>query len=208
MENPILQRRNQFIQNVQKSFGIDANDLNHLKTLEKGEIVDELNKSSYDDLQKGEIMDKLVYGYGSSDREQAFKFVKTGKEIKDLLPKCVVALAEQKGAMIAKMNELKEAAGCEPTEVYSGSIKAIKILRYPYDLIRTEYDEMKRSYATATDEQKAAQEYNDMCYSLKSLLEDIVACKIILANVKDDGKYTLSLSQLVALTIGDDLIEA
>ena len=169
------------------------------------QLADNLEKSNIDSLEKGEIMDKLVYGYGANN--DTFKFVKTGKEIKAMLPSCIEALAEQKGEIVAQMAACIEAAGVEPSEDYSGSqFKIVKIKRYPYDLIRSQYDEVSRAYVAPTDEQKACSQYNDLCYSLRSLLEDILACKIILANVEDDKKYNLTISQLVALTLGDDLI--
>lgn len=169
------------------------------------EFVDTLQKSNVDDLEKGEIMDKMVYGYGSNN--DTFKFVKTGKEIKAMLPGCIEQLAEQKGEILAQMQACVEAAGVDPSEDYGHSrFQVIKLKRYPYDLIRQEYNEVSRCYVAMTDSQKACSQYNDLCYSLRSVLEDILACKIILANVEDDKKYNLTISQLVALTLGDDLI--
>jgi len=169
------------------------------------QLADNLQKSNVNDLEKGEIMDKLVYGYGNNN--DTFKFNKTGKEIKAMLPTCIISLAEQKGQIESQMVACVETAGIEPTEPYNNSTyKVIKMLRYPYDLISSKYDDVSRSYATPTDSQKACGQYNDLCYSLRSVLEDILACKIILANVEDDKKYSLNISQLVALTLGDDLL--
>jgi len=208
-------------QHLQKSFDDDFNEqddtfnksLNTELTDEQikklkltDDLVNNLQKSNIDDLQKGEIMDKLVYGYGAGNND-TFKFAKTGKQIKEMLPGCIEALAEQKGEIIATMQACIENAGIEPTEDYSPSqYKVIKIKRYPYELIKQEWNEVNRTYSQPTDAQKACCQYNDLCWSLKSILEDILACKIILANVEDDKKYNLTISQLVALTLGDDLI--
>lgn len=170
-----------------------------------GNLADNLQKSNVDTLEKGEIMDKLVYGYGANN--ETFKFVKTGKEIQTMLPACIEALAEQKGEIMSQMEACVEAAGVEPTENYSpSSFKMIKMKRYPYELIRQEYNEVNRTYTAMTESQIACQKYNDLCWSLRGVLEDILACKIILGNVEDDKKYNLTISQLVALTLGDDLI--
>jgi hypothetical protein len=169
-----------------------------------------IEKAFNDEIEKGEITDKLAYGYGGGNNDAAFKFTKTGDELKTMLPLVIGKLTARKAIMVTQMTAFIAAACCNPTESYSsGNFKDICIMRYPWELTRTTYDELTRTEIPLTEPQIAMRSYNDMCYDLRSIMEDIATCKIILANLEDKKKYTLTVSQLVALSSGDEeLIKA
>jgi|ERR1035437_5015282 hypothetical protein len=178
-------------------------DVKHFKSksenIKKG-LYYELNPQEQDDIRKGEIMDKLGMGYGGGSN--ALVFTKTGKELKAILPVTVASLTAKKDALEITMATLKGEAGVEPTEVYqSYQIKSVACKRYNYELIST-YDNSTNRNIQSTTEQKAMGQYNDACYAWQSLSEDIVACGVIAKNLEESKKYTLSVSQLIALQMG------
>ncbi len=160
---------------------------------------DELNPQELDDLRKGEIMDKIGMGYGGSN---ALTFTKTGKELKTILPVTIAALSVKKGALEALMAIYIKAACAEPTEIYqSYQVKSIACKRYSYELMDN-YDKIGEKSTEPTEEQKAMRQYNDACYAWQSLSEDIAVCAIIGKNLDESKKYTLSVSQIIALNLG------
>lgn len=157
------------------------------------------NKALTNDLEKGDITDKFAYGYGSGN--EAMKFNKTGKEIKEVMPVVIAALNTKKVEIETAMQTAMVAAGTEPTEVYnSGNFKTITLKRYPWEMTSAKYDDVAKVTIPMTDAQTACRTYNDLCYEMRSVLEDIATCSIIADNVVDKKSYTLTVSQLVALS--------
>lgn len=159
-------------------------------------------EDSKDNLQKGEVSDMLTRGYGGGE---ALKFVKTGKQLKEIIPNTVANLKAKLVGIDALMETLKTQIGFEPTEKRnSGLSNSIFCNFYPYTNCSPSYDEATRSYPAQSDEQKLCSQFNDLCYNWRSIKEDIVSCNVIMNNLEDANKYTLSVSQLVALSSGDE----
>lgn len=150
--------------------------------------------SNTEEIRKGEISDRLANGYGSGE---PMKFTKTGKEIKEKVPSILEALNTSKTTIVAQLGVLKTQIGSEPNDTYGE--RDFTISRYAYDLCQAPYDPVSQSYVNATDQNKWCQKYNDLCYTLLDIERDIKSLSVIVNNVKDDTKYQLTVSQLVAL---------
>lgn len=172
------------------------------REITKVDMHTDKNPLKEEKLEKGEISDKLGSGYGGNE---ALKFTKSGKDLKAILPVTIANLKGKRTVLEATMKTLIEAAGCQPSESYgSYNFKSVTVNRFPWDLCRSPYDEMNKCYPALSDEQKACGQYNDLCYQWCSISEDILACSVIMKNLEDSKKYTLSVSQLVALSSGDE----
>lgn len=148
-----------------------------------------------DQIRKGEISDRLANGWGSGS--EPIKFTKTGAEIKEKLPTIVSTLTSEKAVILASMAQLKTQIGCEPTDSYSS--KKFNLMRYTYKMCDAPYDPLNRCYLDATDENKWCSAYNEACWKLLDIEQDLESISVITANIEDTKKYTLSVGQLVAL---------
>jgi hypothetical protein len=154
-------------------------------------------ESLNDMIQKGEIADALASGYGAGS--QPMMFQKTGKEIKEKVPAIIASLEAQKITIEAQLTALQTAAGIAPTrESNRRYAKNVPYLRYEYSLCEPEYLGNSQ-YAPKTDSMDICNKYNALVYVYTDILDDIDAINIISANVKDDKKYDLSVSQLIAM---------
>jgi hypothetical protein len=205
VQKEIERRKSQIFNSIEKGIADDEISGEKKEQTKKVVPVEKIDAEKYHDkLEKGEISEKLAYGYGSGNDQ--LKFTKTGAEIKAILPGTITKLESTKTEIEAKMAALAVAAGCEPTEIYSCSgICKVELMRYPYNIASTPYDSVAQKYPDSTDEQKAMCQYNELTYTLKSVMEDCATCKVILKEVEDKKKYDLSVSQLVAISLGDDL---
>lgn len=149
--------------------------------------------SNSDTIRKGEISDRLASGYGG----EALKFTKTGKEIKEKFPAIEAALSTAKMTIVAEMTVLKTQAGVEPTEEYSS--KKFNMLRYPWKLTEAAWDPIGKVYCEMTDQSKCCQKYNELCWKLLDIEQDLESVKVMQHNLTDDKKYELTVGQLVAL---------
>lgn len=166
------------------------------------ELYNKAISQLYGNIEKGDIMDKFGYGYGGSSNEP-LKFTKTGKELKEMLPKVIDKLKEKRSDLIGKMSAFKTLAGMEPDEkVYD------KYFRYSSNHCYAPYDSTTKSYGETTDQMRACQAYNDCCYQCKSIDEDIRACEVIMVSADDKQKYNLSISQMIALNLDGALSKA
>lgn len=147
-------------------------------------------------IQKGEIMDRLGYGYGGSE---ALKFTKTGKELKAMLPDIIAKLGEQRSILLGQMAAFKTLAGIEPTDSYGNGIP-----RYDWSCCEQPYDQITKQYPAPTEQNKACRSFNDCASRIRSIDEDIVACKAIMAGADDKQKYNLSIAQMMALSGGSN----
>ena len=147
-----------------------------------------------DSIQKGEIMDRLGYGYGGSE---ALKFTKTGKELKAMLPELIAKLTEQRSVLLGQMAAFKTLAGIEPTDSYGNGIP-----RYDWSCCEQPYDQVNKQYPAPTEQNKACRSFNDCASRIRSIDEDIIACKAIMAGADDKQKYNLSIAQMMALSGG------
>lgn len=161
--------------------------------LQKAEVQEGRLEENADYLWKGEIMDQLGYGYGSENK--ALKFTKTGAELKEALPKTITDLQTKKATVVAKMALIAAAIGVQPSEVYRNDL-----LRYSWAMCEAPHDKMNHK-EEPSEQNLACRDYNDLCYVLYSLDEDIQATEVILANVEDKKKYELTVSQLIALNL-------
>lgn len=181
------------VQNLTKSI-ITNNEGN--KYLVYLKLNDEINKSVEEngDLEKGMISDSL-------NNNDSFKFKKTGKELKSMLPVIIVNLTSKLNQIQDELEELEDKAGCEPTVVSTPiwNNPNIKCKNYPYNLI----DRCKFGDDVECDSMRA---YNDMNYQWASIKQDIMSCETPLINVEDNKTYDFTVSQLVALNSGDDFI--
>lgn len=178
---------------IAKSFSIG-------KTLSKSKEPIAMTDAIYfEELEKGQISDSLSYGYGQAN--EAIKFDKTGAQIKEMLPSCVSKLEATKNVVEAQMAAAIATVGVAPTVDWNGTNCSVK--RYPYDLINNPYDQMTQSYPPQTEVQAAADLYNSLCYTLQNICDDLATCKVMTTNLDDKKKYSLSVSQLVALNFND-----
>jgi hypothetical protein len=195
-----------------KSYGVDidkalikSNSAVTSKDYFDGDAQNELVKSQGREgedimLNKGQIAERLVYGYGSGTTKP-LEFSKTGKELKEKIPAVLAALNQKKGEIVGKMDLLKQQAGVEPTNAWHTDVASgISIMRYPYEICN-DSNTVKAVEAVATPSLtgSACNDYNEWCWTLRDLLDDINALTVIQANLKDDQKYTLSVGQLMAL---------
>lgn len=150
-------------------------------------------------IEKGEIMDRLGYGYGGSE---ALKFTKTGKELKAMLPDIIAKLGDQRSIMLGQMAAFKTLAGIEPTDSYGNGVP-----RYDWSCCEQKYDEITKQYPAPTDQNKACRSFNDCASRIRSIDEDIIACKAIITGADDKQKYNLSIAQMMALS-GSSLMKA
>jgi hypothetical protein len=150
-----------------------------------------------DMLQKGEISDTLASGYGAGSKP--IVFTKTGKEIKEKVPAILASLEAQKITIEAQLTAFQTAAGVVPTKENSRRYsKNVPFLRYEYTQCEPEYLG-NNTYAPKTDQMDACNKYNSLAYIYNDVLDDIDAINIISANVEDNKKLELSVSQLIAL---------
>lgn len=155
-----------------------------------------------EDLQKGEISDMLTRNYNGNE---PLKFVKTGKQLKEIIPNTIATLKGKLAGIEAVMATLQTQIGFDPTQKNTSNLTSkVCCNMYPYDKCSPKYNESSRSYPDLTDEQKLCQQYNDLCYNWRYISEDIVSCNVVVKNLEDGNKYTLSVSQLVALCSGDE----
>lgn len=151
--------------------------------------------SNVEEIRKGEISDRLANGYGAGS--EPIKFTKTGSEIKEKLPTIVSVLTNEKIVLLSSMAQLKTQIGCEPSDSYSS--KKFNLLRYPYKMSEAPYDPMNHCYLDATDQNKWCAAYNEACWKLLDIEQDLEAITVMSANLEDAKKYDLSVGQLVAL---------
>lgn len=151
--------------------------------------------SNVDEIRKGEISDRLANGYGSGS--EPIKFKKTGKEIIEKLPSIESTLTNAKAVINAELAALKIKIGSDPTESYSS--KKFNLLRYPYKMTETAYDPLNRCYLDPTESQTCCAKYNDLCWQLLDIEQDLEAIKVIGSNLESERSYDLSVGQLVAL---------
>lgn len=154
--------------------------------------------SNTEDLRKGEISDRLANGWGSGE---ALKFRKTGKEIKEKLPTIESTLNNAKMVLIAELAGLKAKIGVEPTEEHSGG--KFNLLRYPWKMCDAGWDPVGRIAVEATETNTCCQKYNDLCWKLLDIEQDLEATKVMTANLDDAKSYDLTVGQLVALCFND-----
>lgn len=176
-----------------KSYGLNTEEI-AVKTLaqrKKDDAQRIADTSSFTDetkFEKGQIAERLSYGYGSGS--EPLKFTKTGKELKAQIPGLLSALNIKKAEILVKLGELSTAAGIVPNkEWFNDIISGLTVARYDWK----QCDELCEAGNTA------ANDYNAWCYTLSDIVDDINALTVINANLKDDAKYTLSVSQLLAL---------
>jgi hypothetical protein len=149
-------------------------------------------------IEKGELTDKIAYGYGGAS--EAFKFVKTGAQIKEKLPTIIAVLEMEKATLIAQLTNIQGTIGIAPTRKMQTSFtKDIALSDYPYEMCDAPYDEVLRKYGTPTDQNLLCSKYNSLAYVCRNVCEDIMTAQTVLANVEDKKTYTLSVNQLVAL---------
>ena len=162
------------------------------------EIIKSIMNAACDDmLEKGEISDALGRGYGGTP----LTFKKTGKDLKAIMPKVVSALQTELATVAAQMEVLQEKIGSEPTEDRrSYYMKKLCCKMYPWKMCEPLYDSNTRTYADITDENKLCAKFNTLCSMFLDLNEDIAAANVILNNVEDKTSYTLTVSQLAALS--------
>lgn len=175
-------------------------------TGKEDEEKEKIKKGIEDLIMKGELTDKIAYGYGGAS--EAFKFVKTGADIKAKLPIIIGVLQMEKATLIAQLNDVQTAIGIAPSRKMSTQfVKDIDLLDYPYDMCDAPYDDVLRKYGTPTDQNLLCSKYNSLAYICKNVSEDIVTAQTVLANVEDEKTYTLSVNQLVALGFTDAPIQ-
>lgn len=178
----------------------------------------DLNKSLFDDgsevmnsvpnedtLEKGAIFNEFQWGGG----RDALNFTKTGKEIKEHLPKLVEKLTAVKGNLEAKIEKCREAAGCEPDQenYYGNSQSREAVTRecgeipkiFNWELCYPKYDELSRTTPAPTEQHVACSKHNDLVRMWCDVCEDICACKTIQNNVEDNKKYNFTINQLFML---------
>jgi len=151
---------------------------------------------SSDMIQKGEMSDILLTSYHGGT---PITFDKSGKEIKEKMPAIISALEAQKTIIEAQMGVFKSQIGSDPSEELYSRYPAIKIARYGYEISNPAWDNMSEKYNEATELNICCQKYNELAYTYRSLMEDITASNIIMQNLVDSKKYTLSVNQLIAL---------
>jgi hypothetical protein len=179
---------------------IDATE-KPLEKSEQGDIGGESKGTEPDDLQKGEIASALLNDYGNPNA--TFKFEKTGKELKEILPKTITSLSVIKDTLLAQLGIFQTSIGSVPSDSRkSYRVPSVSVPFYSYDLSRRIYNEMTSDYEPLTDAQVTINSYNDLAWRLCDVLEDIAVCQLIVDNIEDSKKYNLSVSQLVAINIG------
>lgn len=150
-----------------------------------------------DAIEKGEISDALVSGYGPGS--QAMTFNKTGKEIKEKAPEILTALSIQKATIEAQLAMYSEGAGVSPTNPTSRRYdKSVPFFRYDWGFCEPKYLG-EGNYEEKTPQMDLCNKYNSLIYVYCDVLDDIDAINIIVQNVEDTKKYSLSVSQLIAL---------
>lgn len=156
------------------------------------------NKEIVEDMiAKGEISDAIGRGYGSGS--EPMKFVKTGKEVKEHLPAVITQLMSAKASVLAQMDIVRQAVGIDPTDALRASLTNQKIAIYPYKMCDAPYNDSMGKYEDRTDENVLCEKHNNLAYMLRDIEEDLATCQVVMTNATDTQKYTLSVSQLIAL---------
>lgn len=157
------------------------------------------SESMPDMIEKGMISSQLANGYGVNE---PLKFTKTGKELKEKLPTVIASLNAEKASLEAQMVIIRQKLGIDPSVAYNSyTVKGLVFYRYPWEMCDRAYDSMTQKYADATEENILCNQYNSLCSVCMDVCEDIACAEVIMANVEDNKKYTLSVNQLVALSI-------
>lgn len=147
-----------------------------------------------DAFEKGEVSDAFNYG------SDPIKFVKTGKEIKDKLPIILEALKAKQIEVSATLVALRVAIGSEPTDLsgYNNNFKT-----YPYTMCSSQgevcCDTTYPSQIPIKEGSTDCSKYNQLAYALSDIQRDVATLSLVENNLKDEQKYSLTTSQLVAL---------
>ena len=190
-----------------KSSQKDLQSLQHIRykydDVIVGVYVKDISKSveNTDDLEKGMVTDSF-----GSYANNKLSFNKTGKEIKTQIVTILLPLLEaQKIQLETELISIAKDITPEPDTfvgdyAYRGFSKVLpKVGRYSWDLCENKWDEMSRSTAPATDEQKAMRNYNDIAEKIVSTMADIQYSTLLSRNVEDSKKYELTSDQILAL---------
>lgn len=147
-------------------------------------------------LEKGEIADCLANGYGAGS--EPVTFVKTGKEIKEKIPVIKNSLNTQISSVGAQLSALVVKIGFEPTNDSSRRYdKNTPFKRYDWGKAETPY--VNGQYGEPTEENINCSKYNALVYLWNEMKDDFDAISVMENNLEDAKKYTLSVSQLIAL---------
>lgn len=152
------------------------------------------NKQNLDNNLNNQVINK-------GDVESAFAwdskmvFKKTGKEIKSLLDGKKSRLANdlemantKKGLLAAELIKLGVAIPDKDDDLWNTS-----------DAIRKE-----EGGNEASEKLKTFREYQNQCYSVKSIQRDMNTVEVMMAGVNDTTKYPLTVQQVSALTKSEE----
>jgi hypothetical protein len=164
-----------------------------------------IKKAFKDELEKGEVSD-LIAGYGSPD---TFKFTKKGSEILANLDTLSANLAAKVAGLNSRMTTLETAIGEAPTEDYTSyTWKTVVVKRYAWGrYYSNENSKTTTIYPVdgggntepALLDKEQCNAYNDCSYTLRSLMEDLEAVRILKGNIEPKKSYTLTTKQLITL---------
>lgn len=162
-----------------------------------GKLKGIIKKSDIIDvLEKGEISDCIASGYGAGS--QPVTFEKTGKEIKDKIPEIKNSLSASIASIEGQLGALLVQIGKEPENVSSRKYdKTPPYKRYDYTLCEPVY--CNGQYAEKTEENTLCNKYNTLVYLWQDIKDDYDSICVMENNLTDTKKYTLSVSQLIAL---------
>jgi hypothetical protein len=176
---------------------------NELRQAKKGNKMK--NKALFDDgtddLEKGELYSDFQYGNGSN-----IKFDKNGKEVKKVLNKLIPKLEGIQSAAATKMAALKATIDDEPTEkCYYGSYQTVSKFfdvpnMYAWDTCYSKGSSdgliSNGDSNQPSDDQKNRVKYNEQFRIWMDVSEDIATAKLLISNLEDAKKYSLTIKQL------------
>jgi hypothetical protein len=177
---------------------------------------DYVNKAEDNDIEKSDILDAISYG------DSAFKFKKSGKEIKDqinniTLPKKNSELAIQKANAVALLNKCGAAPAESVCKYWTHGLDIdcdFKMYLWEECRMKPDYcksnissciewqnkdDNNDLNYAENEEQCHCRNKYNDTVNIICNILVDISTCNILLNNIDDSDDINLNVRQLSAL---------
>lgn len=162
--------------------------MNHSNPLQKSLEENTIEKSHASD----------AFRYSDS---QAFKIDLTGEEIKEKCKSAIPFLITQKEALkeIAQ-DALNQCEGIVPDDTRKDGLISYAV--FSYDLKEPKRDQYSNTYPERNDCQKQMDRYNSAIYQMLELSKDIVTLQTLANTVNDAKEYSLTLNQVVAISMG------
>jgi len=155
-----------------------------------------LEKSEENTIEKSHVSDAFRYSDSS-----AFKIDLSGAEIKEKCESAIPFLYAQKEALkeIAQ-DALNQCEGITPLSVRKEN--NISYTTFSWEQYEPKKDQYSNTYPEKSDCQKQMDRYNSAIYQMLELSKDIVTLQTLANTVNDAKEYSLTLNQIVAISMG------